>query len=134
MTALDLSLIHDYTGGINVPVASQAGYDVRVDTAGTNIEFVSIVQELAGTGSWNGESRTLLVRGSGIRTVTLPLPTDIRIGFELLIIDADGTASAGAITVSFTGATLATGVPVIAADYSRLRVTYVDTGVWQLTT
>jgi hypothetical protein len=39
MTALDLLLIQQYTNGMNVPIESQAGYAVRADDDGTNLEY-----------------------------------------------------------------------------------------------
>lgn len=131
MTALDLALIQDYTGGQNVPVASQAGYTVHADSAGTNLEYRPTQQTLAASGTWDREAPVLLVTGSGARSIALPLPSASS-QKSVKVIDAAGTAAAGNITVTFTGATLATGTPVVSSNYGSLSFTYVGGTVWVL--
>lgn len=94
-TSLDLALIDDYTAGMNVPLASQAGYGCQADSDGTNVEYVG-PQEITGSGAWNKRSRTILVRGNGARSITLGTP--LHVGYEVRVVDADASAGAGTIT------------------------------------
>lgn len=128
-TALDLALIQDYTGGVNMPIASQAGYDAHVDANGTNLEYRSKYQTISGSGTWDGVSPVILVTGSGARSIALPIPsaTGQR---KVQILDADGTSSAGAIVITFTGATLGAGTPAILSNYNARSLTYLGSNVW----
>ena len=96
-TPLDLSLIDAYTHSMNVPLPSQKGFACQADSAGTNVEYVG-PQTLAGAGSWNGKSHSILVGGSGARTIALGAAPFI--GYEVRVIDAAGTSDTGTITIS----------------------------------
>lgn len=134
MTALDLLLIHEYTGGINVPIASQAGYRAHVNATGNNLEYRALSQALAASGTWDGNASTIVVSGAGARSIALPLPIASRVGQEVLVVDLIGNANTGNITVTFTGAVLASGVPVISASFGKLRLLYAAVGTWMLVT
>lgn len=92
------------------------------------------VQQLAGTGSWDGLSGVVLVSGSGARTITVPDPTDPVIGTKVTFVDALNTSTggnvinldaAGANTISGAG----TAVPVPLGSSQAL--VFVSTGKWQ---
>jgi hypothetical protein len=126
MTPLDTLLIDQYTGGMNVPLASQAGYVVRANAEGNNVEYVG-PQSLAGTGSWDGVAPVIFVSGSGARTITL------KNGFaftqEVLIVDIVGTAGAGNITVATSEGSISGNVSMTTNHDSR-RYMYVSAGKW----
>lgn len=113
-TSLDTALIDDYTAGMNVPLAAQAGYPCQADADGTNVEYVG-PQEITGSGVWNGTSREIMVRGSGARAITLgPAPYK---GYIVRVIDANGNAAGGdTITVGVSQVTVS-GTQTITSDY-----------------
>lgn len=115
VTPLDTALIDDYTAGMNVPLAAQAGYPCQANSAGTNVEYVG-PQELVGSGAWNGKSRSILVRGSGARAVTLGEEAPY-VGYEVRVIDADGNAGSGTITVSAGGSASLAGTATLTSNY-----------------
>lgn len=117
-TPLDTALVDAYTRGMNAPVASQAGYRCQADSDGTNVEYVG-PQEITGSGVWNGKSRTILVRGTGSRTITLG--PALHVGYLVRVVDADGNAAGGdTITVVVSSGTIS-GTQTITSDHqSRL--------------
>jgi hypothetical protein len=130
MTALDFALIQNYTNGINAPIASEAGYTVHVDAAGTNLEYHPQQQIIAGSGTWDGKSPVILVTGSGARSITLPLPSASG-RRDVQILDVEGTSDPGTITAVLTGATLATGgTASMTSNYARMALVYVGSTVW----
>jgi hypothetical protein len=128
-TPLDTLLIDEFTGGMNVPLLAQAGYPCQADGAGTNVEYVG-PQVFTGTGVWNGKSRSILVRGSGARGVELGGAPYV--GYEVRVIDADGTAGAGTITVAAGGATTLTGTATLTSNYQSRVYGYVAALTWAL--
>lgn len=128
-TALDLALIDDYTAGMNVPLAAQAGYPCQADAAGTNVEYVG-PQEITGSGTWNGKGRTILVRGSGARAITLGVAPYV--GYEVRLIDAAGSAGAGNITFTAGGGTALTGTATLTSNYQSRLYCYAATNQWAL--
>jgi hypothetical protein len=129
MTALDTQLIDAYTGGVNMPASDNAGNTVRVNSDGTNLEYVG-VQELAGSGAWDGAADRVLVTGSGVRTVTIPDAATV--GQEILIVDASGNAATGTITLDPAGSSSINGVSTLAltTNYSSARLVYVAVSTW----
>lgn len=113
-TSLDTALIDQYTAGMNVPLAAQAGYPCQADSNGTNVEYVG-PQELVGSGAWNGTSRSILVRGSGARAVTLGAAPYV--GYEVRVIDAEGNAASGTITLSASGGGSLAGTATLTSNY-----------------
>jgi hypothetical protein len=126
-TPLDTSLIDAYTRGINVPLASQAGHVVRVNPEGTNYEFIG-PQMLAGSGTWDGSAELVLVGGSGVRTVTLG--NGFFVGQRVRIVDRDGTANAGTITIAASPGTLNGSPNTIAINYSSREYLYAAADTW----
>jgi hypothetical protein len=127
-TPLDTLLIDEYTRGINVPLASQAGYAVRADSAGTNYDFVG-PQVTAGGATWDGKSPQVLVGGSGARAVVLK--NGYFLGQTVEVVDTDGNAGSGTITVSVSEGSLG-GTATITANGGSRRYMYVKTGQWRL--
>jgi hypothetical protein len=126
-TPLDTQLIDEYTAGMNVPLASQAGYVARANEAGTNIRYDG-PQSLAGSGSWDGFSPTILVNGSGARAVTLK--NGFWVGQEVLVIDVLGNAGSGTITVGVSEGAI-NGSTTITTNGDSRRYMYVAAGVWR---
>jgi hypothetical protein len=124
-TPLDTLLVSEYTGGMNAPLASQAGHAARADSAGTNVEYVG-PQVLAGTGTWDGKSDPILVRGSGVRTITIP--NGYYLGQRVTIVDADGTSNSGTIALSAAG--VLHGDVTLSTQWQSHTICYVAEGVW----
>lgn len=126
-TPLDTELIDQYTAGMNVPLPSQAGYAVRADVAGTNVEYVG-PQVSAGGVVWDGVAPVILVGGTGARSVVLK--NGYFLGQEVLVIDANEAASTGTITISASEGTINGSLSITSNGDSRLYV-YVKAGVWR---
>jgi hypothetical protein len=126
MTALDTLLVDGYTRGMNVPLTSQAGAVVRANTAGDNVDYIT-PQITTGTGSWNGESEIILVGGSGSRTFTMH--NGAFLGQVVLVIDANGNAGSGNITVAVTEG-LIFGSASLTGNGDSRRYVYVSAGRW----
>jgi hypothetical protein len=135
MAALDLTLIHDFTGGINAPApTTDAGYDVRVNAEGNNLDYVPPAQSITGSGTWNGTSTCILVFGSGARTITVGR-ADI-VGRRLEIVDAAGSSAAGTITIDPDGTDTINGASAsitITSDWDSRALRYVAAGAWART-
>jgi hypothetical protein len=116
-TPLDTALVDSYTRGMNVPVASQAGYAVRADEDGTNIEYIAGAQILVGSGTWDGKSASVHVQGSGSRTILMG--PGYYIGQTVEILDAFGNAGSGTITMSGDGAAFLGSVTISSNGESR---------------
>jgi hypothetical protein len=134
-TRIDLST--EYFGGMNAPTVEQAGFAPRVDATGLNLEYLPLTQVLLATGTWDGESLSVQVKGSGARTITLPDPDNAEPGFEVLIVDALGNSGAGNITIDPSGGgTIATAggsaasTLVLSTNYASARLHWVSAGVW----
>lgn len=128
-TSLDTQIIDDYTAGMNVPLAAQAGYPCQADANGTNVEYVG-PQEITGSGVWNGKARSIMVRGSGARAITLGLAPYV--GYEVRLVDADGSAGAGTITATAGGGTSLTGTATLTSNYQSRLYCFVDALEWAL--
>jgi hypothetical protein len=130
MSDLDVLLIDGYLGGINAPSTEQAGFETRVDQNGTNLEYVALLQTLAGSGAWDGSARVLLVNGSGPRSISLP-DADIA-GRELTVKDAIGNSASGTITLDPVSAGTIDGssTKTITTNFGKQRLVWVSAGVW----
>lgn len=126
-TPLDTALIDAYTAGMNVPLASQAGYVARANSAGTNVSYDG-PQSLAGSGVWDGIAPEILVSGSGARAVTLK--NGYFIGQQVLVIDVLGNAGSGTITVGVSEGAI-NGTVTLTANGDSRRYMYVAAGVWR---
>lgn len=124
---LDLAIIQDYTRSINVPVASQAGYVVRADSDGTNVEYVG-PQVTAGGVTWDGKAPQVLVGGSGARSVVLR--NGYFLGQTVEVVDVEANAGSGTITVSVSEGAIAGSVTITSNGESR-RYMYVKAGQWR---
>jgi hypothetical protein len=126
-TIIDLGL--EYRGGIAKSTAEQAGNRVRVDATGLNLEYPG-TQILLATGTWDAESDTIHVKGSGARGVSLPDPTNDVPGATVLIVDALGNAAAGNITITPTTSINGSATLVLSTNYASARLQLVSAGVW----
>jgi hypothetical protein len=126
-TIIDLGL--EYRGGIAKSTAEQAGNRVRVDATGLNLEYPG-TQILLATGTWDAESDTIHVKGSGARGVSLPDPTNDVPGATVLIVDALGNAAAGNITITPVTSINGAATLVLSTNYASARLQWVSAGVW----
>ncbi len=128
-TKYDLGL--EYLGGVTAPTADEDGRTARahVDPTTGDIGFVYAgPQTLSASGSWDGVAETLLVTGSGARTIDLPRPTS---GYaRILVVDAAGNAASGTITLDPAGADTIAGAATITANNGMRTVVYKATGAW----
>ena len=127
-TPLDTALIDAYTRGVNVPVASQAGYTVRADADGTNIDFIG-PQITAGSAVWDGKSAQILVGGSGARSVVLK--NGYFLGQTVEVVDVEGNAGSGTVSITVSEGALGGNAFLTAAGDAR-RYMYVKAGQWRL--
>ncbi len=98
-----IDLGREYVGGFAVPNALQAGNGAQVSADGTDLVYPPDVQEAPTTPTaWDQESRAIMVRGSGARSVTLPNAD--KVGRQLWVIDAERNAGSGTITIDPDGA------------------------------
>lgn len=132
MTTTRIDLSQEYFGGMNAPTVEQAGFAPRVDATGLNLEYLPLTQVLVATGTWDGESLSVQVKGSGARTITLPDPDNAEPGFEVLIVDALGNSNAGNITIDPSGAGTINGSStlVLSTNYASARLHWVSAGAW----
>jgi hypothetical protein len=130
MSDLSALLIEGYLGGINAPAIEQAGYSIRINAQGTNLEYVPLQQTVTGSGTWDGKSETVAVFGSGARVITIP-DAD-RVGREVIIIDAAGNASTSNIAMTPVSGSTINGFTSINfnSDYSKGTLRYVATHTW----
>ena len=130
-TIIDLGL--EYRGGIAKSTAEQAGYQPTVTADGLNLEYRRLAQVVTTASStWDQSSVAVHVKGSGARTVNLPDPTTAVEGWEVLIVDALGSAGAGNITIdpSGSGTINGSGTLALSTNYSSARLRWVSAGVW----
>lgn len=132
MTVTRIDLSTEYFGGNNVPTVEQAGFAVRVDVTGLNVEYLALAQVLVASGTWDGEALAVHVKGSGARAIALPDPDNLVPGFELLIVDALGNSNAGNITIdpSGSGTINGSGTLVLSTNYASARLQWIGAGVW----
>lgn len=132
MTTTKLDLGREYLAGLATPSADQAGYTPTVDADGTNFEYRRLAQVLTSTGTWDGSSVAVHVKGSGARTITLPDPTTPTEGWVVTIVDALGNANAGNITIdpSDSGTINGSSTLVLSTNYASARLQWVSAGVW----
>lgn len=130
MSDLDTLLVDGFLGGINAPAVEQAGYSVRVNAAGTNLEYVPLQQSITGSGTWDGKSETVAVFGSGARTITVP-DADF-LGREVTVIDAAGNAGTSNIQMNVAGGSTVNGFSGITfnSNYFKATLRYVATHTW----
>jgi hypothetical protein len=91
------------------------------------------VQSLAGTGSWDGVSGVVLVNGSGVRTITIPDPTDAAAGVVVRFVDAVGNSGSGAIGLDPSGAGTIAGSATasIGVNGTSQSIVWISAGKWQ---
>lgn len=132
MTTSRIDLSQEYFGGMNVPAADQAGFAPRVDSTGLNFEYLALTQVLLATGTWDGGSLSVQVKGSGARTVALPDPSNLEPGFEVLVVDALGNSAAGNITIdpAASGVINGSSTLVLSTNFASARLHWVSAGVW----
>lgn len=134
MTTTTIDLRQEMFSGMNAPTSDQAGAAVRVnvDADEPNLQYHLLTQVLLATGTWDGESISVQVKGSGARTVTLPDPDGLVPGFEVLIVDALGNSNAGNITIDPSGSGTINGSStlVLSTNYASARLHWVSAGAW----
>lgn len=132
MPASRIDLSVEYFAGMNAPTAEQASFAVRVDATGLNLEYLALAQILLASGTWDGSSLSVQVKGSGARSVALPDPTNLEPGFEVLIVDALGNAAAGNITIDPSGSGTVNGSAtlVLSTNFASARLHWVSAGAW----
>lgn len=126
-TPLDTQLIDQYTGGMNAPLAAQAGYVTRANPAGNNVEYVG-PQVTAGGVTWDGKSAQILVGGSGARAVVLQ--NGYYLGQVVEVADVEGNAGSGTITMSVSEGAIG-GTLTITSNGGSRRYMYVKAGQWR---
>ena len=131
MTITLIDLRRENFAGMNAPTVEQAGHRVRVDVTGLNLEYPG-TQQLVATGTWDGESHTIHMKGSGARTITLPDPDNAIPGSEVLIVDALGNSNAGNITIdpSASGTINGAATLVLSTNYASARLQFIAAGTW----
>lgn len=134
MTTTRIDLASEYFSGMNAPTSDQCGFAVRVnaDTDAPNFQYHALAQEIIASGTWDGESLSVQVKGSGARTITLPDPDGLEPGFEVLIVDALGNSNAGNITIDPSGSGTINGSSslVLSTNYASARLHWVGAGAW----
>jgi hypothetical protein len=92
------------------------------------------VQEITGSGAWDGVSGIVQVKGSGARSIAVPDPTDAAPGLTVTFTDAAGSAGAGTITLDPDGAGTIAGASTstITSNWNSRTIQFVSTGVWAL--
>jgi hypothetical protein len=129
MTTSRIDLSTEYFAGMNAPTAEQAGFAARVDATGLNLEYLALAQILLASGTWDGSSLSVQVKGSGARAIALPDPTNLEPGF--------GNAAAGNITIDPSGSgTIASAggaaasTLVLSTNFASARLHWVSAGAW----
>jgi hypothetical protein len=81
-------------------VAGQSVFDDGTQTV------LGGVQTITGSGTWDGQSGTLQIKGSGARAIVFPNPVAAvaHEGLEVVVTDFAGNANAGTITLSGSSA------------------------------
>jgi hypothetical protein len=95
------------------------------------------VQTITGSGTWDGFSGIVLVKGSGVRTIAIPDPTDLAPGTIISFFDAAGNSSGGnTITLDPAGSgTLAGSATLtIANNFTMRSFIWISPGVWGFAT
>ncbi len=126
-TPLDLLLIDGYTAGTNIPLLAQAGFEAVANREGTNIEYIG-PQVAAGSATWDGLARQVLVGGTGARSIVLK--NGYFLGQTVEVVDAAANAGSGTITVSVSEGAIA-GSLTITADGESRRYMYVSAAQWR---
>lgn len=132
MSTTRIDLGREYFSGMAAPIADQAGYVPTVDATGLNFEYRRLAQVITATGTWDQSSVAVHVKGSGARTVALPDPTTDVEGWEVLIVDALGNATAGNITIDPSGSGTINGATtlVLSTNYASAQLRWISAGVW----
>lgn len=93
------------------------------------------VQTILGTGTWDGKSGVVLVKGSGGRTITIPDPTDPAEGTTVRFVDALANSGAGTITLDPAGSNTIAGSTTsqtLTVNGTSKAFIFISTGAWQL--
>lgn len=92
------------------------------------------VQEISGSGTWDGKSGIVQVKGSGARAIAVPDPADAAPGVTVTFTDAAGSAGAGTITLDPAGAGTIAGASTstITTNWNSRTIQFVSAGVWAL--
>jgi hypothetical protein len=92
------------------------------------------VQQITGSGTWDGKSGIVQVKGSGARSIAVPDPTDAAAGLTVTFTDAAGSAGAGTITLDPSGAGTIAGASTstITTNWNSRTIQFVSAGVWAL--
>lgn len=128
-TRYDLAL--EYLGGFTAPTADEDGFGARVyvnpTTGAIGFRYAG-PQRLAASGTWNGVAETIIVTGSGARTITLPRPSS---GYAVVrVVDAAASAGAGTITLDPADADTIAGAATITSNSGMRVAVYTATGAW----
>jgi len=94
------------------------------------------IQTITGSGTWDGKSGIILVRGSGARSIAMPDPTALlqHAGLTVTVVDADGTAAAGVITIGSGAESVGGGgsTPLQTNNFRAKDLVWISAGVWAL--
>ncbi len=92
------------------------------------------VQTITGSGTWDGVSGIVLVKGSGARNIAIPNPTDAAEATTVKFVDAAGNSAANVITLDPSGAGTIAGASTqtISTNGTSKSIVFISTGVWQL--
>lgn len=92
------------------------------------------VQTITGSGTWDGFSGVVLVKGSGARLIAIPDPTDLAEGVTVKFVDAAGNSGAGTITLDPSGGGTIAGAATqtITTNGTSRSIVFISAGVWQL--
>lgn len=132
MSDADLSL--EYRGGIAAPAIEEIGNTPRAiaSVAGepSVLEYPPDMQIIAGSGTWDGRSRSVGVTSTGARSIALP--NGAFLGQEVEVFDLLGNASGGTITIDPAGSATVNGsaTTTLTTNYQAKRLRYVAASTW----
>lgn len=97
---------------------------------------VNGVQSITGSGTWDGISGIVLIKGSGARTIAIPDPTEQSAGVVVQFFDAVGNAAANVITLDPAGSGQVGGFATltIASNFTMRAFVWLSPGVWGFAT
>ena len=132
MSDADLGL--EYRGGVAAPATEEIGNTPRAiaSVAGepSVLTYPADMQTIAGSGTWDGTSRSVAVGSSGARSIALP--NGYFIGQEVEVFDLNGNAASGTITIDPDGAATINGAATttLTTNYQAKRMRYVAANTW----